>query len=56
MANFTDLFIRRPILALAVSLLIFLIGLRAMMELPVRQFPQTTHRHHDPHQLSGCSG
>jgi multidrug efflux pump len=42
MASFTDLFIRRPILALAVSLLIFLIGMRAMMELPTRQFPLTT--------------
>jgi multidrug efflux pump len=37
--RFTDLFIRRPVLAGVVSALIFFIGLRAMMELPIRQFP-----------------
>ena len=33
--SFTDIFIRRPVLALVVSLLILLIGLRAMMGLPI---------------------
>jgi multidrug efflux pump len=36
---FTDIFIRRPILATVVSLLILLVGLRAFFELPVRQYP-----------------
>ena len=39
--GFTDLFIRRPVLASVVSLLILLLGLRAIMSLEVRQFPQT---------------
>lgn len=38
--NFTDLFIRRPVLALVVSLLILLIGLRSMLGLPIRQYPK----------------
>ncbi|MGH7114710.1 MAG: efflux RND transporter permease subunit, partial [Stellaceae bacterium] len=38
--SFTDIFIRRPVLALVVSLLILLIGLRAMMGLPIRQYPK----------------
>ncbi|MCW2245984.1 multidrug efflux pump [Azospirillum fermentarium] len=37
---FTDIFIRRPILSVVVSLLIFLIGLRAFTELPIRQYPE----------------
>jgi multidrug efflux pump len=37
---FTDLFIRRPVLSLVVSLLILLVGLRAMTTLPIRQFPK----------------
>jgi multidrug efflux pump len=37
---FTDIFIRRPVLALVVSLLILLIGLRAMLGLPIRQYPK----------------
>ncbi|KVQ88762.1 multidrug efflux protein [Burkholderia ubonensis] len=36
---FTDIFIRRPVLALVVSLLILLVGLRALMSLPIRQYP-----------------
>ncbi len=39
--NFTDLFVRRPVLALVVSSLIFLLGLRALLDLPVRQYPLT---------------
>jgi multidrug efflux pump len=38
--HYTDLFIKRPVLALVVSLLIFLIGLRAMLGLEIRQYPQ----------------
>ncbi len=37
--QFTDLFIRRPILAVVVSLLILLVGLAALFALPVRQYP-----------------
>jgi multidrug efflux pump len=36
---FTDKFIRRPILAVVVSLLILLVGLSALFALPVRQYP-----------------
>ncbi|MEJ3615044.1 efflux RND transporter permease subunit [Pseudomonas aeruginosa] len=37
--RFTDIFIRRPILALVVSLLILLMGATAVFLLPVRQYP-----------------
>lgn len=37
--HFTDIFIRRPILALVVSLLILLIGVSSISSLPVRQYP-----------------
>lgn len=37
--QFTDLFIRRPILAVVSSLLILLVGLYAAFALPVRQYP-----------------
>ncbi|WP_343676782.1 efflux RND transporter permease subunit [Paraburkholderia heleia] len=37
--KFTDLFIRRPILALVVSLLIVLLGITSVFLLPVRQYP-----------------
>ncbi|SEH56354.1 efflux RND transporter permease subunit [Magnetospirillum fulvum] len=37
--RFTDLFIRRPILSVVVSLLILLAGLSALFSLPVRQYP-----------------
>ncbi|MGD9591143.1 MAG: efflux RND transporter permease subunit, partial [Candidatus Berkiella sp.] len=39
--QFTDLFIRRPVLATVVSLMILVLGLRAMGLLPIRQFPFT---------------
>lgn len=39
--QFTDIFIRRPVLASVVSLLILVLGLRSMMLLPVREFPST---------------
>jgi multidrug efflux pump len=38
--NFTDIFIRRPVLALVVSLLILLIGLKSMLGLQIRQYPR----------------
>lgn len=37
--HFTDLFIRRPILALVVSLMVLLMGATALYLLPVRQYP-----------------
>jgi multidrug efflux pump len=37
---FTDLFIRRPILSIVVSLLIFLVGLSAVFALQIRQYPR----------------
>ena len=40
--KFTDLFIRRPILSIVVSMLIFLVGFRALTGMPVRQFPFIT--------------
>ncbi|MES1945624.1 RND multidrug efflux transporter [Salinisphaera sp. PC39] len=39
--HFTDIFIRRPVLATVVSLLILLVGLRAYFDLTVRQYPQS---------------
>ena len=39
--NFTDIFIRRPVLATVVSLMILVLGLRAMGSLPVLQYPRT---------------
>ena len=39
--NFTDIFIRRPVLASVVSLLILVLGLRSLAALEVRQYPET---------------
>jgi multidrug efflux pump len=39
--NFTDIFIKKPVLATTLSLLILVLGLRALMGLPVRQYPKT---------------
>ncbi len=39
--RFTDIFIRRPVLAAVVSLLILVLGLRAIFQLPVTQYPKT---------------
>jgi len=39
--NLTDLFVRRPVLATVLSLLIVLLGLRSLFNLPVSQFPLT---------------
>ena len=38
--KFTDLFIRRPVLAMVVSLLILLLGLQGYHQLPMREYPQ----------------
>src|SRR5277367_5134220 len=39
--NFTDIFIRRPVLASVISLLILVLGVRAYYALPVLQYPRT---------------
>ena len=39
--NFTDIFIRRPVLATVVSLMILVLGLRAVGSLPILQYPRT---------------
>ena len=39
--KFTDLFIKRPVLATVVSLLIFLVGLESIFHLSLRQYPKT---------------
>ena len=41
MNNFTDLFIRRPVLAVVVSLVIIIAGLQAVKSLNVRQYPRS---------------
>ncbi|HVT62031.1 MAG TPA: efflux RND transporter permease subunit, partial [Legionellaceae bacterium] len=38
--RFTDIFIRRPVLASVLSLLILLFGLNALFKLPIRQYPR----------------
>ena len=39
--KFTDIFIKRPVLAMVVSLLIVVLGLRSLFGLPVNQYPRT---------------
>jgi len=39
--NWTDIFIRRPVLSLVVSALVLVFGLKAVGSLPVNQYPQT---------------
>src|SRR5690606_31506914 len=39
--NFTDIFIRKPVLAIVVSLLILIAGIQAMSSLSVRQYPRS---------------
>jgi multidrug efflux pump len=39
--NFTDIFIRRPVLATVVSLMILVLGMRAVGSLPILQYPRT---------------
>jgi len=40
--SFTDIFVRRPVLATVVSLLILLVGLQAAFNMPIRQFPKVS--------------
>ncbi len=40
MVKFTDIFVRRPVLAMVVSLLIFIFGIRALSDLQVREYPK----------------
>jgi len=40
--KFTDIFIRRPVLASSLSLIILLLGLRAWMSMTVREYPTVT--------------
>src|SRR5215211_740180 len=38
--SFTDIFIKHPVLAIVVNLVIVLVGWRALSTLPVQQYPQ----------------
>ena len=40
--HFTDIFVKRPVLATVVSLLILLAGGQAVLQLPIRQFPEVS--------------
>jgi multidrug efflux pump len=39
--TFTDVFIKKPVLATVISVLILVLGLRSMFGMPVRQYPET---------------
>ena len=39
--RFTDLFIKRPVLAIVVSLVILIAGLQSIRSLSVRQYPRS---------------
>src|SRR3990167_3559531 len=60
--RFTDLFIKRPVLATVISLLIFVLGLRSVNLLPILQYPftqnaiitvSTTYTGADPATIAG---
>ncbi len=62
MRGLTELFIRRPVLSIVVSVLILLCGLRGLISLPVQHFPktvsaeiqiQTTYYGADPDTIAG---
>ncbi|RKF21548.1 transporter [Alginatibacterium sediminis] len=40
--KFTDIFIRRPVLALALSLLLVILGIQAIFKMQVREYPELT--------------
>src|SRR4029434_2989163 len=40
MKSFTDIFIKRPVLAIVLNLVIVLVGWRSLQSLPVQQFPR----------------
>lgn len=39
--NIIELFVRRPVLAIVISVAIVVVGLRAAVQLPIQQYPQT---------------
>src|SRR3979409_2146519 len=39
--KFTDIFVQRPVLSLGLSLLILVLGARAIFQLPISQYPKT---------------
>jgi multidrug efflux pump len=39
--NLTDIFIRRPVLAMVISIMLLVLGLRSLTSLPVLQYPRT---------------
>src|SRR6266542_4962724 len=43
MKSFTDIFVRRPVLAMVVSFVIVIAGLQAIKTLNVRQYPRSEH-------------
>ena len=40
MRSFTDIFIKHPVLAVVINLVIVLVGLRVLTSLSVQQYPQ----------------
>ena len=40
MAGFTDFFIKRPVLATVISLLLFIFGIRSLFTIPLQQYPK----------------
>ncbi len=40
--RFTDIFIRRPVLAASISILIALLGLQSLLKMQVREYPEMT--------------
>src|SRR6185312_13355134 len=38
--NFTDIFIRRPVFAISLSLMLLVTGIAAFIQMPVRQYPE----------------
>ena len=52
--KFTDIFIRRPVLATVVSLVILVVGLRSFSSLQVLEYPQ--HRERRRHHLDQLPG
>ncbi len=38
--SFTDIFIQRPVLAIVISLVIFILGARSLSELTLREYPK----------------
>jgi multidrug efflux pump len=40
--HFTDIFVRRPVLATVVSLLILIVGVQSVYKMPIRQYPKVS--------------